>query len=175
MKRALILVLLVGLLGPEKLSSQDNLTLQRISFVGYGLLKKSNDLNIIKTDLIKTKKKLLNIDALNDLEICFISRLIENISLVEIICRYEGLILGTLHQIGEKNRLTQYRVHENRLRHYTLKNLYLHYKATQADNAKVEEEVILVFADKASKEMSTVAELIEEVIEILQSQSSPSP
>jgi hypothetical protein len=101
--------------------------------------------------------------------------LIENISLVEIICRYEGLILGTLHQIGENNRLTQYRVHENRLRHYTLKNLYLHYKATQADNAKVEEEAILVFADKANKEMSTVAVLIEEVIEILQSQSSPSP
>lgn len=175
MKKALFIILLVGLLGPDKSISQDNSLIQRISLAGYGLIKKSNELNIIKTDLIDARKKLLNIGALDDLGVCYISRLIENISLVEMICKYEGLILGTLHQIGENSRLTQYKVHEKRLKHYTLKSLYLHYKATQPGNANVEDKVVLELADKAKKEMSAIAELVEEIIKILQSQSSANP
>ena len=81
MKKALIIILLVVLLGANNLASQDNSIKQRISLAGYGLLKKSNQLNIIKSDLIDVRKKLLNLGALDDLEGCYISRLIENISL----------------------------------------------------------------------------------------------
>jgi hypothetical protein len=168
-------MLLVGLMGPDKSISQDNATIQRISLAGYGLIKESNELSIIKTDLIEAKKKLLNIGALDDLGVCYISRLIENISLVEMICKYEGLILGTLHQTDENNRLTQYKVHENRLKHYTLKSLYLHYKGTQVGNANIKDKVVLELADKAKNEMSAVAELVEEVIKILQSQIIANP
>jgi hypothetical protein len=175
MKRALFIVLLVGLMGPDNSISQDNSAIQKISLAGYGLIKESNELNIIKADLIDVRKKLLNIGEIDDLGVCYISRLIENISQAEMICKYEGLILGTLDQIGENDRLTQYKVHENRLKHYTLKSLYLNYKGTQPGNANIEDKVVLELAEKAKKEMSVVAELVEDVIKILHSQSIANP
>ena len=175
MKKALLMISLVGLIGSEAAIPKENAVFQRISLIGYSLLKESNELRIIKNDLIDTKRKLIHLDDLNELGTCHMSRLIENISVVEIICKYEGLILGTLHQTDLKNRLKQYEVHKNRLKDFTLKSLYLHYKATQPDNAKVGDKVILELTNKARKEMSVVAELIEEVMEILQPQSSVSP
>jgi hypothetical protein len=171
MKRALLIILLIGFFEPNDAISQGNSVDQKISFVGYGLIKESNELRLIKADLIKAQKKLANLGALDDLKNCYLARLIENISLVEIICKYEGTILGTLLYIEENQRLGQYKVHENRLKDFTLKSLYLHYKATQPVNVNLEDRVVLDLTDKAKKELVAVTALIEEVIEIFKSES----
>ena len=90
--------------------------------------------------------------------------------MVEIICKYEGLILGTLYYLEDKHRLEQYKVHKNRLKEHTLQNLYMRYKAIQSTNANIEDKLILDLADKAVKEMVAAAELVEEVIKTLPSQ-----
>ena len=175
MKRALLMILLVSLFEPNDSISQDSSVAQRISIVGYGLLKESNELSFIKADLVDARKKIINLGALDDLKICYISRLIENVSLLEIICKYEGTILGTLHYIEKNHRLEQYKAHENRLKDYTLKSLYLHFKATQPVNVNLEDRVILDLTDKAKKEVVAVAALIEEVIKIFESQGRANP
>jgi hypothetical protein len=91
--------------------------------------------------------------------------------MVEMICKYEGLILGTLHQLDENDRLPRYKVHENRLKNYTLKSLYLQYKAIQPGNVKLDVKEVVELADKAKKEIASVGKLIEDIIKILQAQS----
>ena len=176
MQRALlIIILLVCLLAPIDSNSQDNSVEQRISMVGYGLLKGSNELSFIKAELIDARKKNRSLGGLEDLEICYISRLIENISLLEIICKYEGTILGSLPYIDPNHRLQQYKVHQTRLKDYTLKNLYLHYKATRPVNAKLEDRVVLDLTERAKKEVVAVSALIEELIGIFESQGRANP
>ena len=171
MKRALLVIIIISLLEPNHLISQDKSIDQKLTLTGYGLLKVSNELNFIKTELAEVREKLFNLDQLDGLELCNISRLIENISLVEAICRYEGIILGIFHNIEEVHRLEQFKVHENRLKEDTLKTLYLRYKAIQATNAKLDDPIIVKLAEKAKIEMVKAAHLMEEAIKNLQSQN----
>ena len=175
MKKALLIIFIVSLLEPNLLISQNTSLNQELTKTGYRLLKEANELSIIKTELTAVREKLLDLDELNSLELCNISRLIENISLVETICRYEAVILGIFHYFEEPRRLEQFKAHLDRLKEHTLKSLYLHYKATQATLANLDDQVILKLADKAKKEMVKAVHLLEDAVKNMKSQSRVSP
>ena len=175
MKRALLTIIAFSLLGSNLLFSQDTSLKPKLSKTGYELLKEANELSFIKNELTDVRKKLLNLEELDGLELCNISRLIENISLVEIICRYEGMLLGIFHYIEEPQRFEQFKVHLNRLKEHTLKSLYMHYKATQAAHANLDDQVVLEIADKARNEMVKAAYLLEDAIKNMKTQVGISP
>ena len=174
MKRALLTILAIGLITPSLLISQDTSLNQELTKTGYELLKGANELSFVKTELVNLRKKLLNLEELNGLELCNLSRLIENISLVEMICRYEGMILGIFHYMEEPRRVEQFKVHLRRLKEHTLKSLYLHYKATQSTLINLEDQVIIKLADQAKKEMVDAARLLEDAIKNMKMQSGTS-
>ena len=169
MKRAFLIIVLIALIGPNASISQYTTAEQRLFAAGYLLLKKSNELSFIGSDLAQFMKKFKNIDKLDELQRCYIKSLIENIALAEIICKHVSILLGALAYIENDHKSEQYKVYDNHLKEDTLKRLYLSYQNTGSINTSLEEKEILYFADKAKNEMLMATKLIEEVIEILQS------
>jgi len=169
MKRAFLIIVLIALFGPNASISQDTTAEQRLFATGYLLLKKSNELSFIGSDLAQLRKKFKSIDELDDLQRCYISSIIENIALAEITCKHVSMLLGILPYVENDHKLEQYKIYDNHLKEDTLKRLYLSYQNTGSINTSLEEKEILYFADKAKNEMLMATKLIEEVIEILQS------
>ena len=94
----------------------------------------------------------------------------ENILLVETICMYEGILLGSMPNIEKGKVLEQYKVHHSQLKKDILKKLYVNYQGTQSCATNIDDKIILELADKAKAEMQTTLRVIEEVIKLLQSQ-----
>lgn len=115
-------------------------------------------------------KKSRELNELNNLEMCHITMLMENILLVETICMYEGILLGSMPNIEKEKKLEQYKLHHSLLKKDILKRLYLNYQGTQSCTANINDKIISEFADKAIQEMQTTLRVIEEVIDILQGQ-----
>ena len=67
MKRALLTILVISLIMPSLLISQDTSLKEELTKTGYGLLKGANELSFVKTELVVLRKKLLNLEELNGL------------------------------------------------------------------------------------------------------------
>ena len=170
MKKVLLVIALTCFLLPSVSNSQDNTVEQKLITAGYLLSKESTKLKLLRSDLAEVIKKSRDLNELDNLEMCHISMLMENIFLVETICMYEGILLGSMPNIEKGKILEQYKVHHSQLKEDILKRLYLNYQGTQSCALNIDDKIILEFADKAKQEMQTTLRVIEEVIKILQSQ-----
>ena len=170
MKKVLLAIALTCFLLPSVSNSQDNTLEQKLISAGYMLYKQSNKLKMLRSDLAEVVKKSKDLNELDNLEMCHISMLMANISLVETICRYEGILLGSMPNVENEKILEQYKVHHSQLKENILKKLYLNYRGTLSCAANISDKIILGFADKCKEEMQVTLRIIEEVILILQSQ-----
>ena len=170
MKKVLLLIALTCFLLPSVSNSQDNNVEQKLTTAGYLLYKGSKNFKLLRSDLAEVMKKSRDLNELDNLEMCHITMLMENILLVETICMYEGILLASMSNIEKGKMLEQYKVHHSQLKEDILKKLYLNYQGTQSCALNIDDKIILEFADKAKQEMQTTLRVIEEVIKILQSQ-----
>lgn len=170
MKKVLLVIALTCFLLPSVSNSQDNTVEQKLITAGYLLYKESTKLKLLRSDLAEVMKKSKDLNELDIAEMCHINMLMENILLVETICMYEGIILGSMPNIKKGKIFEQYKVHHSQLKMDILNRLYLNYQGTQSCSANIEAKIVLEFADKAKEEMQTTLRVIEEVIKILQSQ-----
>ena len=170
MKKVLLVIALTCFLLPSVSNSQDNTVEQKLITAGYLLYKESTKLKLLRSDLAEVIKKSRDLNELDNAEMCHISMLKENILLVETICMYEGIILGSIPNIEDGKKIEQYTLHHSQLKEDILNRLYLNYQSTQSCSANIEDKIVLEFADKAKEEMQMTLRVVEEVIKILQSQ-----
>ena len=175
MKKAFFIITVLAVLTPSASVPLDKTVEQKLLAKGYSLLKASNELNIIRTDVMQFSQKFVNPDELNDLQLCQISSLIENIAIAEIICKHESIILGTLQYIEADQKLEQYKILEKHLKEDALKSLYAAYQNSGSVSANLADKEIFYFVYKAKEEMRTATAVFEEVIDILQSQIKTNP
>lgn len=175
MKKTIHLIAAFCILLPSIAISQDNVAQQKLIRAGYLLTSESNKLRMLRADLSEIKKKLIGIDSLDEIEICHITMLIENIFLTETICMYEGILLGTMASADEQKKRELYRFHHSRLKKDLLKRLYLNYKSTQLHLSEISAKEAVELADTAREEMITSLRVIEEVIDILQNPGNSNP
>ncbi len=175
MKKAFCKVALICVLLPSVSIAQDNAAEQKLKKAGYLLSVESSRLKILRTDLLKIKKKNTVLYGLDNPEMFHITLLIENIFLAETICTYESLLLKTLDNLEEYKKLEQYNFHYSRLKESTLNRLYLNYKSTQINISNINDKEIIKLANKAKEEMLKVLQEIEGVITILQNQNRSTP
>jgi len=175
MKKTIYMIAAFCILLPSIASSQDKVAQQKLMRAGYLLTSESNKLRMLRADLSEIKKKLIVINSLDEIEICHITMLIENIFLTETICMYEGILLGIMASTQEPKKLELYQFHHSRLRKDLLKRLYLNYKSTQLHYTKINAKEAVELADKAREEMITSLRVIEEVIDILQNPGNSNP
>ena len=153
MKKVLLVIALTCFLLPSVSHSQDNTTEQKLITAGYLLYKESAKLQLLRSDLAEVMKKSRDLDEMNNLAMCHISMLMENILLVETICMYEGILLGSIPNIVDGKKLEHYKIHYSRLKENILKKLYQNYQGTQSCAANINDKVILEFVDNAKEEM----------------------
>jgi hypothetical protein len=153
MKKVLLVIALTCFLLPSVSYSQDKTVEQKLITAGYLLYKESIKLKLLRSDLAEVIKKSRDLNELDNAEMCHITMLKENILLVETICMYEGIILGSIPNIEDGKKLEQYTLHHSQLK----EDIF-------------EDKTVLEFADNAKEEMQTTLRVIEEVIKILQSQ-----
>jgi hypothetical protein len=170
MKKVLLVIALTCFLLPSVANSQDNTAEQKLITAGYLLYKESTKLKLLRSDLAEVMKKSKGLNELDIAEMCHITMLMENILLVETICMYEGILLGSMPNIEKGKIFEQYKVHHSQLKGDILNRLYVNYQGTQSCAANIDDKIILEFADKAKEEMQTTLRVIEEVIKILHSQ-----
>ena len=175
MKKAFCKVALICVLLQSVSIAQNNAAEQKLQKAGYLLSVESSRLKILRTDLLKIRKKNTVLYGLDNPEMFHITLLIENIFLAETICTYESLLLKTLDNLEEYQKLEQYNFHYSRLKKSTLNRLYLNYKSTQTNIANIDDKEIVKLADKAKDEMLKVLQEIEGVITILQNQNRSTP
>ena len=175
MKKAFCKVALICVLLPSISIAQDNAAEQKLKKAGYLLSVESSRLKILRTDLLKIRKKNTVLYGLDNPEMFHITLLIENIFLAETICTYESLLIKSLDNLEEYKKLEQYNFHYSRLKKSTLNRLYLNFKSTQTSIANIDDKEILKLADKAKKEMLKVLQEIERVIAIFQNQNRSTP
>ena len=175
MKKAFCKAALICVLLTSVSIAQDNAAEQTIQKAGYLLSVESSRLKILRTDLLKIRKKNTVLYGLDNPEMFHITLLIENIFLAETICTYESLLLKTLDNLEEYKKLEQYNFHYSRLKESTLNRLYLNYKSTQINISNINDKEIIKLADKAKEEMLKVLQEIEGVITILQNQNRSTP
>jgi hypothetical protein len=168
MKKILLGITLICFLLPSVSISQDNTVEQKLITAGYLLFKESNELKMLRSELSEMVKKSAGLNDLDNAGMCHITRLIENIFLVETICMYEGILLGNIPNIIESKKLKFYKLHHAQLKKDILNRLYLNYQSTQSNISNIDDKVTLQYAGKAKKEMQTTLRFIEEVIRILQ-------
>ena len=173
MKKVLCNIALIGFLLPSVSVAQDNAAQQKLIKVGYLLSVESVRLNTIRNEISEISKKNIALNEFNNPELYHITMLLENIFLIETICLYESLLLNALESMEERKKLERYKLHYSRLKKDTLKRLYLNFKSTQSNFAKIADKEVLILSDRVKKEMLKVLSLIEEVINILQSQLPP--
>jgi hypothetical protein len=175
MKKAFCKVALFCVLLQSVSIAQNNAAEQKLQKAGYLLSVESSRLKILRTDLLKIRKKNTVLYGLDNPEMFHITLLIENIFLAETICTYESLLLKTLDNLEEYKKLEQYNFHYSRLKESTLNRLYLNYKSTQINISNINDKEIIKLADKAKEEMLKVLQEIEGVITILQNQNRSTP
>lgn len=175
MKRVLLVIALTCFLLPSVSIPQDNTVEQKLITAGYLLFKESNKLKMLRGDLAEMIKKSRDLNESDNPEMLHITMLMENIFLVETICMYEGILLGTMPNIEEGKKMEQYKLHHSQLKEDIIKRLYFNYQSTQSCSANIDDKIILEFAGKAKEEMQATLRVIEEVIKILQSQIKISP
>jgi hypothetical protein len=175
MKKTFFIITALALLAPSSSVPLDKNAEQKLLARGYALLKVSNELNLIRTDLMQFSQKFKNPDELDDCQLCQISSLIENIASAESICKHASIILGTLQYIQADHKQEQYKILEKHLKEDALKRLYSAYQNTGLGGANLEDKEIFYFVDNAKEKMSAATRLFEEVIDILQSQKSAKP
>jgi hypothetical protein len=175
MKIAFFIITAMAVLAPSASIPLDNTVEQKILARGYSLLKASNELNIIRADVMQFSQKFKNPEGLDDLELCQITSLIENIAIAEIICKHASIILGTVQYIEADHKLAHYKILEKHFEEDALKRLYSAYQSTASVSSNLEDKEIFYFVYKAKEEMSAATSLLEEVIEVLQSQIKTNP
>jgi hypothetical protein len=175
MKKVFFIITALALLAPRSSVALDKNAEQKLLARGYALLKVSNELNLIRTDVIQFSQKFKNPDELDDFQLCQISGLIENMAIAEIICKHASIILGTLPYIEADHKLEQYKILEKHLREDALKRLYSAFQNSGSGSANLEDKEIFYFVSQAKEKMRAATSLIEEVIDILQSQKSAHP
>lgn len=175
MKKAFCKVVLICVLLQSVSIAQNNAAEQKLQKAGYLLSVESSRLKILRTDLLKIRKKNTVLYGLDNPEMFHITLLIENIFLAETICTYESLLLKTLDNLEEYKKLEQYNFHYSRLKESTLNRLYLNYKSTQINISNINDKEIIKLANKAKEEMLKVLQEIEGVITILQNQNRSTP
>jgi hypothetical protein len=156
--------------GPSVSISQENDVEQKLITAGYFLFKASGNFKLLRSDLSAVDKKLRDLNATAKNGRCHISILAENILLVETICAYESILLGTINDIRETKKQEQFSLHHARLKEDILERLYLNYKSFQSNYAKIDDKLILEVADRAKEEMVIALQVVEHVIHILQPQ-----
>jgi hypothetical protein len=123
---------------------------------------------MLRSDLSEIIKKSKTLNELDSKRIHPVNMLIENILLVETICMYEGIILGSTKNMQEAKKQEFYDLHLEQLQNDIMNRLYLNYQSTQSNISNIGDEAVLQIADQAKQEMQKTLRLIEEVIKILQ-------
>jgi hemerythrin superfamily protein len=175
MKKACVIITALALLAPASAFPLDKNAEQKLLAQGYALLKVSNELGLIRTDVLQFSQKFKNPDQSDDFQLCQISGLIENITLAETICKYASITLGTLPYIQADHKLAQYEILEKELREDALKRLFSAYQNTGLAGANSEDKEIFDFVYQVKEKMSAATSIIEQVINIFQSQNSAKP
>ena len=121
MKKVLLVIALTCFLLPSVSYSQDKTVEQKLITAGYLLYKESTKLKLLRSDLAEVIKKSRDLNELDNAEMCHITMLKENILLVETICMYEGIILGSMPNIKKEKIFEQYKVHHSQLKKDILK------------------------------------------------------
>jgi hypothetical protein len=167
---ALICVLLASVSIAQDIASE-----QSLQKAGYLLSVESARLKILRTDLLKIRKKIIVLNGLDNPQIIHITSLIEHILLAETIFAYESLLLKTLNNLEENKKKEQYNFHYLRLKESTLNRLYLNFKSTQSNIAKIDNKEILQLAEKSKDAMLRALQEIKKSITILGNQTKNTP
>ena len=155
--------------------AQDNTAELKLQKIGYLLSVSSNRLEVIRTDLLKLRKKNLVLNGLDNPQMFYLALLIENILMAEIICSYEGLLLKTFDNLEDNKKLEQYNFHYSRLKESTLNRLYLINRSSQTNISNIDNKEIRLLADEAKEEILKVQQEIEGVINFLQNKTKSTP
>ena len=150
--------------------AQENAAEQNLIRTGYLLSAESARLQILRENIAEVKRKKIALGQENSQEMCHISMLITNIFWVETICSYESLLLNSLQSMPDESKLEHYKLLHSRLKNNTLKNMYINFKSTQSNFARIDDQEILNLSDNVKKEMLEVLKLIEEEIDMLEGQ-----
>ena len=175
MKKVFCTVALICVLLPSVSIAQDIATEQRLQKAGYLLSVESIRLKILRTDLLKIRKKNIVLNGLDNPQIIHITLLIENIFLAETIFAYESLLIKTLNNLEENKRIDQHNFHYLRLKESTLNRLYLNFKSTQSNIANIDNKEILQLAGKANDAMLRALQEIKKSITILGNENRSTP
>ena len=159
--------LIVALIVPCSSRAQEIPAELKIKKARYHLSVSVSRLKIIKTDLLEIKKKYTALNRLDDSRFIPIILIIDNISMVETICVYEGILLDTFDILEEKRKLKQYDLHYSRMKNSTLKRLYLTYRNIQAYINSTNDKEISSLAIAVKDEIIEVQKRIEDIISIL--------
>ena len=150
--------------------AQENAAEQNLIRVGYQLSAESARFEDLRENIAEIKRKKIALGQENSREMCHITMLITNIFWVETICSYESLLLSSLQSIPNESKLEHYQLLHSRLKNNTLKNMYLNFKSTQSNFARIGDKEILNLSDNVKMEMLKVLKLIEEEIDMLERQ-----
>jgi hypothetical protein len=155
--------------------AQDIASERSLQKAGYLLSVESARLKILRTDLLKIRKKIIVLNGLDNPQIVHVTSLIEHIFLAETIFAYESLLLKKLNNLEENKKKEQYNFHYLRLKESTLNRLYLNFKSTQSNIAKIDNKEILQLAEKSKDAMLRALQEIKKSITILGYQTGNTP
>ncbi len=161
MKKAVCKIAIIGILLPVVSIAQNSETDQRLIKAAYMLSVQSNRLSIIRNNLLDISKKNAALDKGKSPAKLQIKLLIENIFLIETICAYESLLLGTIEVMEGEKKIEQYQRHFSRLDTNTLIRLYQNFKSTQTNFARIDVKEINVLSDQVKKESLKVLRIVE--------------
>lgn len=147
----------------------------RIKKAGYLLSVGASRLNVIRSDLLEIRKKYSLLNESDDLGLYPITLLIKNISMVETICVYEGLLLNTLDKLEKKRKFEQYDFHYSRIEKSTLKKLYVINRSIQAYINDSEDKEVSILAMVAKEEILKIQKIFEDVMSIQYDQKNSTP
>ena len=170
MKKAIFEISVICLLLPLVSAAQDIEAEQKLARAGYILSAQANRLNILRNTISEISRKNTVLNEENSLEGVYIHLLMENIFLIETICTYESLFLGTLESLAAEKKKEQYRLHYTRLEKDTLKRLYQNFKSTQSNFARIENKDINLLSGNVKKESLRVLSVVEAVIKVMKSE-----
>ena len=170
MKKAIFKISVICFLLPLASTAQDIEAELRLAKAGYILSVQANKLKILKNTISEISKKNALLQERNSPKSVHIHLLMENIFMIETICTYESILLGTLENLDGEKKNKQYRLHYSRLQKDTLKRLYQNFKNTQSSFARIHDKEINLLSNKVKKESLKVLRVVEDVINILKSQ-----
>lgn len=171
MKRlAFVIAVACVFLSPIAISQQGNVTEEKLMTAGYLLLKSSGNFKMMRNDLSALIRKYQDLDEWDMDRKCPIYLLQEHILMVETICKYESVLLGTMKDLEESQKAEQYAYHHTLVKEDVLNRLYLNYQRFQSTYAGIDDKLFLEIADRTEEEMIQALRIVEKVIKLLTAQ-----